>query len=206
MLVKSSHDSIELKWNAPLDGGCPVESYSIYADLGNGEFTSNLEAIDVEEEPYKFSHTFSFDSQHTGKVLRFKLVARNEIGSSISEDYLQVQLAGKPNAPLTQVTKLISKVDRIVVQMPLIVDNAGSVLSSYELQADDGLQSEFCTIYTGLNRTVGLETIVGRTYRFKYRVKNSIGWSDFSDVTYILAAEAPSKPCSKPELFSVDAT
>jgi hypothetical protein len=36
--------------------------------------------------------------------------------------------------------------------------------------------------------------IKGYTYRFKYRVKNQIGWSDYSESTYILAANVPSKP------------
>jgi hypothetical protein len=35
---------------------------------------------------------------------------------------------------------------------------------------------------------------------------NVLGWSDYSEITSILAAAAPSKPCTKPELVSVDAT
>ena len=36
--------------------------------------------------------------------------------------------------------------------------------------------------------------ITGRTYRFKYRCFNKNGWSEFSDETYILAAQVPAKP------------
>lgn len=54
--------------------------------------------------------------------------------------------------------------------MPKVEDNSGSTLLQYELQADDGLQSDFETIYSGLNRTVDLVTTPGRTYRFRYRV------------------------------------
>jgi hypothetical protein len=31
-------------------------------------------------------------------------------------------------------------------------------------------------------------------YGFRYRVKNVYGWSDFSPITYILAADPPSTP------------
>jgi hypothetical protein len=45
----------------------------------------------------------------------------------------------------------------------------------------------------------------GATYRFRYRVKNSIGWTDFSPVTYILAASVPSKPAT-PRIVSTSDT
>ena len=100
--------------------------------------------------------------------------------------------------------KLASSINQIVVEMPISLDNAGSTLIAYELQADNGLQGAFTEVYRGLNRTVALQTVVGRTYRFRHRVMNSVGWSEFSQTKYILAADAPSKPCSKPLLVSVD--
>jgi hypothetical protein len=42
------------------------------------------------------------------------------------------------------------------------------------------------TIQTGL--------IKGRQHRFRYRVRNAIGWSDFSDNSFVLAASKPAKP------------
>jgi hypothetical protein len=45
----------------------------------------------------------------------------------------------------------------------------------------------------------------GRTYRFRCRALNIKGWSEFSAITYILAASAPSKPKLPPILVSVDA-
>jgi hypothetical protein len=74
------------------------------------------------------------------------------------------------------------------------------------LLSDDGAQSELAVIYTGLNRTVEIQAITGRNYRFQYRVANALGWSDLSSSVTILAAEAPSKPVERPELVSVDLT
>lgn len=64
--------------------------------------------------------------------------------------------------------------------MPEVTDNGGSTILLYDLQVDDGLQSEFLTAYEGLNRTVDITATPGRTYRFRYRVFNVKGWSTLS--------------------------
>jgi hypothetical protein len=82
--------------------------------------------------------------------------------------------------------------------MPKISTAAGSLIQTYELQVDDGLQGELQTAYLGLNRTVTIPSELGLTYRLRYRVQNTLGWSDFSQITYLLAAWSPSKPTMKP--------
>jgi hypothetical protein len=47
--------------------------------------------------------------------------------------------------------------------------------------------------------------VKGRVYRFKYDVENLIGWSGESQITYITAANVPSKPLA-PQLGSVSST
>jgi hypothetical protein len=107
-------------------------------------------------------------------------------------------LADVPTTPVTPVQKVLSDKEKIVVLMPIVADNAGSTLLSYDLHADDGLQGPMLTYYVGLNRTVEVETELARTYRFRYRVSNIKGWSEFSEVTYILAAYVPDKPHTAP--------
>lgn len=36
----------------------------------------------------------------------------------------------------------------------------------------------------------------GKIYRLQYRVRNAIGWSDFSPILYALAAGVPSRPAA----------
>jgi hypothetical protein len=86
----------------------------------------------------------------------------------------------------------------LIVEMPKISSAAGSLIQAYELQIDNGLQGELETAYVGLNRTVTLPSSLGLTYRLRFRVQNSLGWSDFSQITYLLAAWSPSKPTFKP--------
>jgi len=47
-----------------------------------------------------------------------------------------------------------------------------------------------------MNRLLTIQDriVKGRTYRFMYRVRNQIGWSEYSPMTYILAANVPEKP------------
>lgn len=139
-LVRTTATSAELRWEMADDNGCPIESYSVLSDLASGsEFVNNLDAIDVENNPYKFSHVFNFDSSLTGKTLRFKLKAANEIGSTESDDYLQVLLASVPYAPSAAVEEVLSKKNSLVVFMPIVAQNQGSTLTEYQLWADDGL-------------------------------------------------------------------
>lgn len=74
---------------------------------------------------------------------------------------------------------------------------------------DDGNYGDFIEVESSYDK---LQTIYlidgvekGLYYRFKYRVQNQIGWSDESEVAYILAADAPSQPPA-PTLISVSAT
>ena len=77
----------------------------------------------------------------------------------MSENYLQVLLAGVPTTPASKVIKIESNMDKIVVEMPLQSDNQGSTLLSYDLHADDGVQGTMETYYVGLNRTVDFDSV-----------------------------------------------
>jgi hypothetical protein len=86
--------------------------------------------------------------------------------------------------------------------MPAVTADGGSTVTSYHLMMDDGMNGAFRSVVGDDNQVANLNRqltitdgiVKGRTYRFKYRVKNQIGWSDFSTTTYILAASPPSKP------------
>lgn len=66
-------------------------------------------------------------------------------------------------------------------------DVGGSPVTSLELQRDDGMYNDFYTILESTNEVSYIDTNVtrGSTYRYRYRVKNSRGWSAYSAVSYL---------------------
>jgi len=76
-------------------------------------------------------------------------------------------------------------------------ENGGSPLIASELQMDDGNAGEFSVIFSTSEVftyivTDGIER--GKIYRFRYRVRNINGWSQFSEIGYITAFSTPSIP------------
>ncbi len=71
---------------------------------------------------------------------------------------------------------------------------------SYSLEIDDGEGGDFNPVvgYSSvyLLQTFGITDQIekGTVYRLRYRVKNAIGWSDYSPVAYIQAATKPVAP------------
>jgi len=62
-----------------------------------------------------------------------------------------------------------------------VLDDGGSLLTAYKLEIDDGKNGPFAVISANVSLqrdfliTEGI--VKGRTYRFRYSVQNSIGWS-----------------------------
>jgi len=121
----------------------------------------------------------------------------------MSIDFISVLVAGLPDYPAVgpQDIPSITFSDRVGVLLPKIENNGGSVIITYHLMMDDGQNGEFKSI-AGDDDSISLlraftitnGIVKGRTYRFIYRVKNHIGWTEFSPITYILAASVPMKP------------
>jgi hypothetical protein len=76
----------------------------------------------------------------------------------------------------------------------------GSIITSYEIQIDDGIGGDFEELqgvsYPSLSLTGIKDTGVvgGRNYRLRYRARNEIGAGSWSDITYVLAASEPVLP------------
>lgn len=79
----------------------------------------------------------------------------------------------------------------------VLPDDGGAEITNIQLWMDDGLGGDFYALL-GL-QTPSLRTqltltsedheiTAGRYYRFKYRCQNQNGFSEYSEITYILAA------------------
>jgi chloramphenicol O-acetyltransferase len=86
----------------------------------------------------------------------------------------------------------------------------GASLISYNLQVRDSIDNVYKDL-TGSDKSLNLATrwtvvlIQETIYEFRYRVKNSVGWSEFSPAVTITAADLPSQP-SPPTLVSASDT
>ena len=129
------------------------------------------------------------------------MVAKNEIGISWGTGYLSVLIAGKPGIPSAVIANNGDiTASQISFTIPVPSDTGGSAIFSYHVEIDDGNNGGFTTIAgypsDSLQRIFIITTGIskGNSYGVRYRSRNSIGFSDYSSITYILAGEAPSAP------------
>ena len=76
-----SRTSMTIEWTAPLEnGGCPIYSYSLYQDDGEGGVLLEVDAIDINNLPALRSHVRIFDEADISKTFRFYIIAYNLVG------------------------------------------------------------------------------------------------------------------------------
>jgi len=96
---------------------------------------------------------------------------------------------------------------RVQYDQLLTANNGGSSIISYHLQMANSDGSGFFDIIgSESNRTLSTAYTVtgltrGKTYRFRYRAANAVGWSDYSDVSYLTPSSVPDAP-PRPEYVS----
>lgn len=200
--------SITISWTAPTSsGGCAITGYDILLDSGNGFTEVNLSGstvVTLGVGTYSYVIT-EFDGALTGDTVDIKVRAYNVEYSSDSPSK-SVLIATVPDAPLTLVTKVGSNSNekQVTVQFDALstTEANGSPIISYSLEYRLGSTGDF-TVYSGAD---GLATLIrkftltstyvtkGNTYAFRYRAKNSYGWGDYSEISYITVAGAPATP------------
>jgi titin len=219
--IEQTEESILIQWKAPTDnGGCTLSSYAVFRDDGaEGEVTTEVNSVNdiaVRDNPsLDVVNITNFDSggADVGKTFRVKVTAYNVGGREADSGVVALVLASIPDTPTVgpQNDATITSSNRIRVTYGVTSppDNGGSPILSYALEIDDGkggsfqkligsTSNSFLTAYT---ISTGIEK--GLEYRLRYRVKNAIGWSGYSPISFILAANAPDAP-PKPTFSSFD--
>ena len=88
----------------------------------------------------------------------------------------------------------------IAVDFAQVTETNGSPISSYHVEIDNGKGGDYVTIKGNpendltlfASKKISIEP--GLLYRVRYRAKNEVGFGDFSDPGYILAAGVPYEP------------
>ena len=147
--------------------------------------------------------TFSYDvhSLQESAVYRFKVVVYNEIGPTAS-NIVSTVVADVPSTPSQAPSFNTEETtsDSIRVVMEKIADDGGSQILSYHLQRTESGGSVFFDVVGGegnynLNSEVQVINLVKRrSYRFRYRVINQVGPSDWSPESFLVPAVKPETP------------
>lgn len=186
-----------MAWRQPGDdGSCTIQGYELWRDDGAlGSFV----AIDLNIGASTFSYEVT--GLDKSKIYRFKVVVYNEIGSSESR-IVSTVVADVPATPTLAPSfdPEFTTRDSIRVVMAPITNTGGSAILSYHLQRTETGGSVFFDVagHTGfenLNKEVQVRDLVNRkAYRFRYRVVNKVGPSEWSPESFLVPAVKPSSP------------
>jgi len=151
------------------------------------------------------THLASAPLIEKGQTYGFRYRSRNIYYWSEWSPVLTVLAADKPSIPPNP-TFLSATANSISLQLYESEDYGGSVVTEYELWRDQGeSNSEFSLVptydTTGFflthTMTFALDGITtGKIYKFRFRAKNSKGYSEFSGAVSIAAVGPPSKPAT----------
>jgi hypothetical protein len=202
-LVSSSKTSLTIEWHPPNTYGCEIKSYSILRNNGDGtDPTIPVDPSDVQNKPSLREYEITGLSP-IGATFRLKLsattIANDEVESGVVSFILASVPSTPPNPPTSDAS--ITNDHRIKVQWESLAgEDIGSPILSYEIQMDDGHGGHFQSLGgftsnlldTSYTIEHGIES--GKFYRFRYRIRNANGWSEFSPISRIKAATLPAKP------------
>lgn len=75
-------------------------------------------------------------------------------------------------------------------------DIGGLPILGYQIEMEEGNAGAVNVVHESLELTVTVSTgiVKGKTYGFRYRARNSLGYGPFSTYVYILAATIPGTP------------
>jgi titin len=195
-----------LNWTEPTsNGGCPILGYSLFVDDGVTGNPAALASGMQTDVPTLRQMTLTHGSGNLGTTYTYKVEVHNQEGSS-SSVLVSHLFAVSPTKPPSGPTVVSTSREQIVLRYDqALTSNGGSVPLSYHLQYQAAYLGGTWWDLSGLDvdsllthYTLAGYLVSGETYSFRYRVKNVVGWSEFSDATSAVAADAPAKPSSPP--------
>ena len=201
--MNATEASVYIRWQEPTsNGGCSITGYEIYRTDLAGTSYEKVHASEVDGNPSLNAFNITeLPSGISGSTMRIIVRAVNQASLTGQTDYVEVTVAGVPDAPSVP-TEDSTTTTNTTIGVTYSAPNAnGAQISSYEVQVDDGAGGDFSTIlggdstvYLGTSAQTSTNIVQGHTYRVRVRARNVNGWSDYSDIAYILAASKPDPP------------
>jgi hypothetical protein len=106
-----------------------------------------MDATQIGDKPYLREHTVVFDPSVSGRRFRYKMLSRNEIGSteSVIGTKMLASIPATPlNAPVSDPS--VTSVERVKVIWDQITADGSSAILSYSLEIDDGVGGDLTAV------------------------------------------------------------
>ena len=195
--VTATYSSVSLTWVAPDSRGSTVTEYDIYWD-SDGNSVDNFASLATTSNLF---HTITTGITQ-GITYKFKIVAKNAVGSSDESPIGLALAASTPEQPAT-LTKLSGDTTSITVQW-VSPDARGSPITNYDVYWDEGVGGDPRTLLTttvstsfSASTTQKIADLTdGQTYKFSLVARNAIGSSAYADTAAIIAATVPDTPAT----------
>ncbi len=213
-LSTSTTTSLYLKWTPPTsDGGCSLTQYSLYRNDGaGGSVTTEVDATTFSANPTLTTYNVA-SLTSSGSTYQFKLRAITSAGY-VESSVASFVLASVPVKPATLTyDATTSSAQSITLTFPTVstANTGGSALTGTELLRALYASSTYSTVIrvtTGILTTytdTSSSLVKGSTYKYRYRLANANGWSDYSDDLLVTAGSVPGKPAA-PSVTTLAAT
>jgi len=161
---------------------------------------TEIDSLAIRNKPWITQHKTTAPTI-LGAIYIFQVEAYNINGQTWSESagFVFGSVPSTPSdAPISDLT--VSSSSQLRITYLGVTQNGGSPIISYSLELDDGNGGNFEALYGDQVNTMTLSftyksnVLKSHTYRARYRALNSVGWSSYSPIGYIIAASVPNAP------------
>ena len=180
--------AIKLSWRAPAtNGGAPITDYVI--QVNGGEFWSTV------RDGRSAALRATVGGLVNGHRYRFRVAAKNRVGTSAWSTVLSAVPATTPSAPRSLVAKRGNRAIKLSWGAP--ATSGGAAVTDYVIQRSGDGGVSWSTVRDGVS-TARTATIGGLTnghrYHFRIAARNHVGTSAWSNVVSAVPATTPGPP------------
>jgi hypothetical protein len=208
VVVPGVNAEAKVAWEAPgSDGGCPLLSYHLWLKEINQAEWAEVDASQINNNTYVRSHTIDMQSFTFGDFYQVKISVDNAVGSAESDStvFLLANLPGQPPK-----AERVSDGRTLQVVMSPPEEDGSSQITGYSLETR-ALGEEKWIVRTTENN-LKLTYLIDKSelkpasfIQVRYRCRNPIGFSEYSDSVYLLMAGKPERP-PQPVYLASEAT
>ena len=191
-LYNSSSTAITFEWIAP--DSSRVTGYMAYTDNGTNDGNISLLACDNSEQPSNLGCTYNVSQ--SGIVYNFQVYASNEAGEGSASASFGILAAGVPSAPGQPMSNR-SSTSTVAIYMFWSVSSSNGDPGTVKYWLERENNGNWQVIAGPLVDAVYLDTsgiVAYEKYTYRVYAENSVGESEYSSESELIASPANSAP------------